>query len=82
MMNMVPWKTQNMSPTYLLTNSKYPRKLLVVMHHSSAERMKDTTGTFTTWQEQEFLTAINIQINGVVQQRCQKKSIYANYTVH
>ena len=34
---MATWKTKQMSPTYLLMNSKYPWKILVVMHHGSTE---------------------------------------------
>ena len=43
---MVTWKNQQMSPTYLLMNSKYPWKILVVTHHGSMEIIKDTTEAF------------------------------------
>ena len=42
-MKMVHCKTKHMSQTYLLMNSKYQWKILVVMYLGSTERMKDTT---------------------------------------
>ena len=81
-MNMVPWKTKQMSPTYLLMNSTYPWKLLVVMHHGFTKRMKYTTEGFIEFLEKALLTEINMQINGAVQQRHQKSSIDEKYAVH
>ena len=40
-MIIVPWKTQQIPQTYLLMNSKYPWKLLAVMHLVSMETEKD-----------------------------------------
>ena len=75
-------QTQQFSPTYLLTTSKYPWKLLVVMHHGSMELMKETTKAFIKWLDQVFLTVINMQINGDVQQRHQQNAMDAESTVH
>ena len=63
-------------------NSKYPWKLLVVMHHGSMVKIKDTTEAYITWYDQAFLIVIHIQKNGVVQQRHQQKSMYAKSTVY
>ena len=48
-MKMVHWKNEQISKTYSLKNSKYPLKLLVVMHLGSMARMKDTKEAYTIW---------------------------------
>ena len=81
-MNMVPWITQQISPTFLLVTSTYTWKLLVVLHNVSMEIMKDTTESFITLLDQAFLTVINMKINGDLQKIHQQKYIYANYILH
>ena len=75
-------KNQQMPQTYLLKNSKYPWKILVVIHIGSTEIMKYTTEAYTIKQEQAFFTVINKQNNGSVKQRHHKKSFDSKYKVH
>ena len=60
-MNIVHWKNKQTPQNYLLINSKYTWKLLVVMHLVPMERTKDTTEASTIWQEQDFWIVINMK---------------------
>ena len=79
---MAPWKTQHISPTFLLMTSTPPWKLLVVMNHVPMEIIKYKIEAFIIFLDKAFLTVINMKINGSVQQRHQQNYIDANSTVH
>ena len=79
---MVPWQNQHMSPTYLLNNSKYTWKLLVMMHHGLIKITKDTTESYTKFQQQALLAVINTQKKISVQHRHNQKLIDAKSTVY
>ena len=81
-MKMEPWKTQQMSPTFLFTISNFPWKLLLVMHNSSMEITKDTTEAFITWLDKAFLIVVIIKTNGNVQKINQQNSMDAKSTLN
>ena len=60
-MNTEPWKTQQMSQTFLFMTSTSTCKLLVVIYHGPMEIIKYTTETLLTWLYQVLLTVINVK---------------------
>ena len=61
--------------------SKYPWKLLVVMHIGSMARMKDTTESSTIWKDQLFLIVMSTKTNGDVKQKYHTNFIDIEYTL-
>ena len=55
---------------------------MVNIPHGPMKRMKELTGAYTIWLDQDLLTVINTETNGVVHQRHQLNYIDAKYKIN